>query len=82
MCTVTRVKEAGDDEQISALMPGVRGTEDMRLWWPPGVDGTGVLRWTRTMVLDVALVLGVLGGAESLGPRGGVVARSIVEIFS
>lgn len=78
------MKTAGDDEQIVVLVLGVRGIETLRLW-PPGVDGASVLRWTRMVELDVALALalGVPNGAGSLGPLGaGVVARSMVEVFS
>lgn len=45
------------------------------------MDGAGVLRWTRIVLLDVALALGVLGGTESLraGVGVGVVAGSMVR---
>lgn len=82
MCTVTRAKVLGEDEQTRALLLGVCGTEETRLL-PPGVDGAGVLRRARMADLGVALALalGVLGGAGSLGPAVGVgvVARSMVE---
>lgn len=97
VCTVTLVKDVGDEEQISAMLLGVRGIEDVRRW-PPGVEGTGVLRWTRIAgapsmwmpgvrgekpLLVAILVPGVLGGMRSLGIEAvvGVVGRDMVDYF-
>ena len=83
--TVTRMKAQGDGEHVNGPVPGVRETEDMRRWWLPGVEGMGVLRWTRMvlLLLGVGLPSGVLGGAGPAGLGGGVgvVTRGMVEIL-
>lgn len=65
MCTFTDVNEVGEDEQGSTLLPGVRGREVIRRC-PRGVEGRGVLRWTRIVELGELGAPGVHGGRPLL----------------
>lgn len=86
VCTLTTVKALGDEEHaVSGLVPGVLGTE--AIWRCPGVEGSGVLRWTNLVVLALVLAPGVPGVVVLLGPGVrvgvgvGVVGRAMVGVL-